>query len=362
MEYLGATQGFVEKLLDDYLAGRPMDRSIPGVSPIEAEHFAGQMMGVALLEMVDPHASEIESEDGASSYDLVQIALAGRFREAARKARARERAVLEERAERALVRAAMSPVRTCAIWYEDIYDELAQSFAGRGDHAAAIDFAKRRVAYDLRYGNGANLRSTLRDLAALSIRSDPDAALGMWTAIVRHDPRDRWTYVQLDFAAEDAGLEEIARAAVQRGLEVLRGSDEEEDARSLREQLESRAREPLRSRPRCAATEVALRELRLALADGRRSAVPGGDEGLARALLPDLDVIPCKRPPTEADLIPREHFLRAAERPAAATSRPQRAASRARRWRPAEGEPVPPPTSPCPCGSGRRYKKCCKPR
>ncbi len=32
------------------------------------------------------------------------------------------------------------------------------------------------------------------------------------------------------------------------------------------------------------------------------------------------------------------------------------------RWSPAEGEPRPDPKAPCPCGSGRRYKKCCKPR
>ena len=29
------------------------------------------------------------------------------------------------------------------------------------------------------------------------------------------------------------------------------------------------------------------------------------------------------------------------------------------RWTPAPGEPPPPADSPCPCGSGRRYKKCC---
>ncbi len=32
------------------------------------------------------------------------------------------------------------------------------------------------------------------------------------------------------------------------------------------------------------------------------------------------------------------------------------------RWRPAPGEPPPVLTAPCPCGSGKRYKKCCMPR
>lgn len=32
------------------------------------------------------------------------------------------------------------------------------------------------------------------------------------------------------------------------------------------------------------------------------------------------------------------------------------------RWSPAPNEPHPEPTASCPCGSGRRYKKCCKPR
>ncbi|MBI4864136.1 MAG: SEC-C domain-containing protein [Candidatus Riflebacteria bacterium] len=29
------------------------------------------------------------------------------------------------------------------------------------------------------------------------------------------------------------------------------------------------------------------------------------------------------------------------------------------RWCPSPDHPAPPPTSPCPCGSGRRYRKCC---
>lgn len=32
------------------------------------------------------------------------------------------------------------------------------------------------------------------------------------------------------------------------------------------------------------------------------------------------------------------------------------------RWKPIPGQLVPGPTAPCPCGSGRRYKKCCMPR
>ena len=33
-----------------------------------------------------------------------------------------------------------------------------------------------------------------------------------------------------------------------------------------------------------------------------------------------------------------------------------------RRWTRAPGEPAPDPKGPCPCGSGKRYKKCCMPR
>jgi hypothetical protein len=29
------------------------------------------------------------------------------------------------------------------------------------------------------------------------------------------------------------------------------------------------------------------------------------------------------------------------------------------RWTPSAEHPAPPPTDPCPCGSGRRFKKCC---
>ena len=34
----------------------------------------------------------------------------------------------------------------------------------------------------------------------------------------------------------------------------------------------------------------------------------------------------------------------------------------ARRWRPAPGQPFPEATAPCPCGSGKKYKRCCMPR
>lgn len=32
------------------------------------------------------------------------------------------------------------------------------------------------------------------------------------------------------------------------------------------------------------------------------------------------------------------------------------------RWSPKAGDPLPDPVGPCPCGSGRRYKRCCQPR
>lgn len=48
---------------------------------------------------------------------------------------------------------------------------------------------------------------------------------------------------------------------------------------------------------------------------------------------------------------------RPAERPGTGRGR-----GRAPRWHPAEGERPPGPKERCPCGSGRRFKKCCKPR
>lgn len=47
---------------------------------------------------------------------------------------------------------------------------------------------------------------------------------------------------------------------------------------------------------------------------------------------------------------------------AAATSARAGRAGAPHRWRPAAGQPRPAPRDPCPCGSGRRYKKCCMPR
>jgi len=49
-------------------------------------------------------------------------------------------------------------------------------------------------------------------------------------------------------------------------------------------------------------------------------------------------------------------------REATHTRRPVDDPPRRPRWTRKEGEPVPDPKKPCPCGSGARYKKCCMPR
>ncbi len=33
-----------------------------------------------------------------------------------------------------------------------------------------------------------------------------------------------------------------------------------------------------------------------------------------------------------------------------------------RRWRPASGQPIPEANAPCPCGTGKKFKRCCMPR
>jgi hypothetical protein len=58
----------------------------------------------------------------------------------------------------------------------------------------------------------------------------------------------------------------------------------------------------------------------------------------------------------------KSHWMAREPIPRVLPVRANRPAAQDRRWRPADGEPTPAPNDPCPCGSGRKFKKCCQPR
>ncbi|MBX3270495.1 MAG: SEC-C domain-containing protein [Sandaracinaceae bacterium] len=366
MSYLSFTPGFAANLFADYLDGRDLSRSIPGTDAIDAEHFAVQMVGAAaLMSLPVDEIGELEGEGGVRD-DLVSLTMAARLSELARE-RPEEREALRDRVERLHLRVAESPVATTAISYQDLYSDLAWSLSARGEHERALDMARRAVAHSLAHDGGMNTGSHLRDLARHVFIARPDEGARLWARIIEHDPTDLWTYVQLGHLGSSVGLPDLARRARRRGVAAIHGRDDD-DARSVREGLAREDREEIVARP-CAISGAALAELYRALdqasAPGRRTS----DLELAHELIPNLASVPVKRRATAADVPPREGvlgaLLRANGTPASADPTgidlpglgrpsPVRAAAV-----PARTGPNVARNAPCPCGSGRKWKKCC---
>ena len=346
VRFLGATRGYVDALVTAYINGADMGAVIPGTGRVEAEHFASGVITALLLDKLPLGIDDISSETAASDFPM--LALHERLEDAAGELPFPERAPLYERARRVLRCVAETPIATAAIWYRDIYAELAHGAAHRRD-PEAIELAKRAIADTVFREKGRDLRPELRDLAHVSLRLGHDDGAAMFASVLRHDPADIWTYVVLGHAADDAGMPDLGAHAARRGLDVL-APRTDGDAHSLRTQLKERLADgPGRHVERVDVSEVALAGLRAAL-DAPGAGTGATDVELAHALVPDLASVRRKRDPEEADLVPRDQVLDMF-RGHAAGSPPARAQA-ARPPRVGRNET-------CPCGTGKKYKRCC---
>lgn len=346
MRFLGATPGYVDALVSAYIRGADMGEVVPGTGRVEAEHFASGAITAILVAELPIATDDISSETAASDFPM--LALHERLEDAAGELPFPERAPLYERARRVLRCVAETPIATIAVWYGDIYAELAHDAAHRRD-PAAIEFARRAVADTVFREKGRDVRPELRDLAHVSLRLGRNDGAAMFASVLRHDPADIWTYVVLGHAADDAGMPDLGAHAARRGLDVL-APRTDGDAHSLRTQLKERLADgPGRHVARVDVSEVALVELRAAL-DAPGAGTGANDVELAHVLVPDLASVRRKRDPEEADLVPRDQVLDMFRRQGGG-SRPASA--------PTASKPRVGRNEACPCGSGKKYKRCC---
>jgi tetratricopeptide (TPR) repeat protein len=233
---------------------------------------------------------------------------------------------------------ARSPTISPLLYYEDIFVELGRQLSYNDDREA-IDWYKRALAHNLRHNEGSAISWFLRELAEVYLAvGDTEAGLGLWAALLRHDPADIWIYNSIALTADRFGLIEIGTEAIQRGLELL---DQRGDPHHLRDQLSERLEKMPTAEQQGREAEVApavLAELREALTLDFDAGQSHPLDELCRALVPDLDQTPVKRPMTPDDLpLPdRAEYLQLLQPPARKPGR----------------------NDPCWCGSGKKYKRC----
>jgi len=144
--------------------------------------------------------------------------------------------------------------------------------------------------------------------------------------------------------------EQVCRA----GLARLRDSNDR-DAAEVRSQLEEALSRPPEPRDRAHRPSAeAVHDLTEALAEPLPS-VASYDKwdpaAVARRIVPHLDVVRAKRAPVVEDLRPRQAVL-------LAFTVQRHVESHAQRLRTSTGAKVG-RNDPCPCGSGKKYKRCC---
>ncbi len=260
----------------------------------------------------------------------------------------------------ALEEIAASSDRSPALFYEDIFFEAAQSLARRGDKLALVRQIEC-LAEELTHTTENNVRMELRDLALFYLElGEHRRGLELLAETPRHAPADPWAYNVIALRLPRLGLPSLARLAAERGLELVHRDG---DPERLRDQFRDLLREAGTAEDRSDAPSDTSHDLRDALHtdfDVEGSASP---EELARRLVPELGTARVKQLPA----IPTPEVLAdVAERlrrvlppkPVATAWSDLRTVTRGRMVPPRTGPKVG-RNDPCPCGSGKKYKKCC---
>ena len=209
-----------------------------------------------------------------------------------------------ELAEYAIEAIAASDDRSCLLWYHDLLFDASQSLARRGDRTA-ITRQIECIAEELHEDQPGNLCGALRDLGIVHLDlNEHRIGLALLAELQRDDPSDPWTYNVLASSLPRCGLPSLARLAAERGIALVRSHGDPEDLGAALARIAGGLRrflaQPAAARPRFAS-----------LAQSQEP---------PRTLI-DAGLVPTDRPISLAPKIGRN--------------------------------------SPCPCGSGKKYKKCC---
>jgi hypothetical protein len=274
--------------------------------------------------------------------------------EIARKGKAADQKEAFEFGESLIEAAAASTDRSPVLWYEDILFHAAQRLVRRGDRLGLVRQTEC-VAESLGFEGGSNTMGTLRDLALFHLDlGELETGLSMLAEILRSDPSDVWSYNCVAMRGRHIGLASLARLAAERGLRLvgLQGGPE-----GLTEQLTQFQQESETGSDRSDAPRAAIEDL----ADALRTDFDAGEREppgeLARRLVPEVASARVKRlppMPDDATLSATAAGLREVLR-----AEPSRRSARVSSSAPVRSGPRVGRNDPCPCGSGKKYKKCC---
>jgi tetratricopeptide (TPR) repeat protein len=252
---------------------------------------------------------------------------------------------------------AESPWCSPLVGYHDAFSTLLNDCRTRRD-PAGIRYQASDIVHGLEHVKGANVLNGLRDLGWLhSLLGNRERAVDIFVKLLRHDPSDVWTHNEIAFVfARD--LPELARAAAERALEIIGDAD----TRRIVPQLQRYAAELAGKRDgeRPANAESLLEALRLDPMSGEKLPL----RKLCKTVAPETaDVVKKVRPP-----LPDAPTLRKIREGLGSLPRPVPKRPSQPVMPVVTRAPFLPGASlgskvgrndPCPCGSGKKHKRCC---
>lgn len=341
--YTRVTEGVIEKLQRDYLAGRSLEQSVPGLNQKQAAVIVAEsleadgLLNTPVEDLFEGRFEPPQTDWGRAVLAEMLFAMADHLRSEGEAAE-EHRQELESLAWRVLEQVLDTPTASPLLWYEDIYLAVAQEYRLEGD-PHALELLKRGLAHNLRHNDGSNAKNFLLDLADCHLwLGNLDEGLPIYVALLHNEPADIWVYNSAALMFDHVGLTALGLAATQRGLELIEALGDPEE---LHDQLAGFLDDLRQSEKPSREVDVdpaVLADFRAALAldfdAGRQLPV---DE-LCHEVIPDLGGVPVKRPPEIPDLPPPEVLQggRPSDEVLENLGR----------------------NDPCWCGSGKKYKHC----
>lgn len=326
-----------------------LSSAIPGLDAREVALIARGALEVAELE---PRFSELMLGDEPRCSDWALTTLAELRHQVATLGRKgdQRRGALFALADRAYELAAASDDRSPVLFYGELLFTAAESLTRRGD-ALGLTRQVECLAEELTVDEAPNALAAMRELARLQLLlGRHEAGLGLVAELLEYRPADLWTHNGIAMLAGSVGLPSLAFLAATRGLQLLRAGGDPERLTSQLEQFAARAKGKADRSDAPVAAVQRVREL-LTAEPGPASSTPIAE--FARRVVPDVvtarvKVLPPMPSPSELSEIARR--LRALPRalPTVPVSRPA----------PSTGPKVG-RNELCPCGSGKKFKRCC---
>ena len=314
--YQCVTPGLVDELQTDFFAGRELGSRVSGIGPEMAAVIVAETLEADRIINLPPEQflSGAAKSNQMSDFKRAVMAeiLFSVFEEAQKTGDKESEQTYWVLAMASLEEILRSPVASPLLWYEDIFWDVAEAIP-ESDKDEAIYWFKCGLAHNLYHNNGNNAIPFLRDIATTHLAmKDLDQGLMIFTALLRHDPSEIWTYNEMAISFKDHSLTRLGAEAAQRGLDLISTKGDPERLRQqLKDCLHALHTSKFQGREAMVAPSV-LADLSAALALGFDNGTNRPLGVLCRSVVPDLDQMPVKQPmkPPDFPLPNRESSLK----------------------------------------------------